>query len=51
MKKRKGKKMVTARMDSDEKDKLIRLARSKGAEGVTGLIRMLVSAKSVQINL
>jgi hypothetical protein len=42
---------VSAKIALAEKTALLSLARSKGAEGLTGLLRMLARAKEVEITL
>ncbi len=40
---------ISARIQESEKDKLVKLAQSKGCEGITGLLRLLAKAKEVMI--
>ena len=42
---------IDARLTAKEKEILLKLARSKGCEGVTAFLRMLVKAKKVDIRL
>jgi hypothetical protein len=42
---------VSAKITLREKQALLSLARSKGAEGLTGLLRMLAKAKEVGITV
>jgi hypothetical protein len=42
---------VSAKIELNEKSALLRLAKDKGAEGLTGLLRMLAKAKGVEITL
>jgi hypothetical protein len=42
---------VSAKITLTEKAALLSLAHSKGAEGLTGLLRMLAKAKEVAIKL
>ncbi len=42
---------IDVRLKESEKDKLIKLAKSKGCEGVTAFLRMLVKAKKIDIKL
>ncbi len=42
---------IDVRLKKQEKDKLLRLARSKGCEGITAFLRMLVKAKKIDIKL
>ncbi len=42
---------VNARIKHLEKRALIALAKDKGAEGITGLLKMLAKAKEVTITL
>ncbi|MDV5166953.1 MAG: hypothetical protein R2568_09440 [Candidatus Scalindua sp.] len=42
---------IVARVTEAEKRKLIRLAKSKGCDGWTGLVRLLAYAKEVNIKL
>jgi hypothetical protein len=42
---------VNARLKLKEKLAIIKLAKNKGAEGLTGLLKMLAVAKDVQIKL
>ena len=42
---------VSAKISLTEKQALLSLARSKGAEGLTGLLRMLAKAKEVAITV
>ena len=40
---------ISVRIPESEKRKLLKLAHSKGCEGITGLIRLLAKAKQVII--
>ncbi len=42
---------IDVRLKEQEKDKLLKLARSKGCEGITAFLRMLVKAKKIDIKL
>lgn len=42
---------INAKIKLSEKTALIALAKTKGAEGITGLLKMLAVAKEVQITL
>ncbi len=42
---------IDVRLKEQEKDKLLMLARSKGCEGVTAFLRMIVKAKKIDIKL
>jgi len=42
---------IDARLTVKEKEVLLKLARSKGCEGVTAFLRMLVKAKKIDIKL
>jgi hypothetical protein len=42
---------VDARLTVKEKEALLKLARSKGCEGITAFLRMLVRAKKVSIEI
>jgi hypothetical protein len=42
---------INARIKLSEKQALISLAKTKGAEGITGLLRLLAKAKEVRITL
>jgi hypothetical protein len=42
---------INAKIKLTEKTALIVLARTKGAEGITGLLRLLAVAKDVQITI
>ncbi len=42
---------INAKITLAEKTALIKLAKDKGAEGITGLLRMLAKAKEVRIIL
>ncbi len=38
---------VDVRLKKQEKDKLLKIARSKGCEGITAFLRLLISAKKI----
>ena len=42
---------IVARVSNTEKKKLLALAKSKGCDGWTGLVRLLAYAKEVNIKL
>jgi hypothetical protein len=42
---------INARIKLSEKTALITLAKSKGAEGITGLLKLLAKAREVRITL
>ncbi len=42
---------IDARLKKSEKEKLLKLARSKGSSGITGLLRLLAKAKQVKIEI
>jgi len=42
---------VDARLTIKEKEALLKLARSKGCEGITAFLRMLVRANKVNIEI
>ena len=42
---------IDARLKESEKEKLLKLARSKGSSGITGLLRLLAKAKQVKIEI
>ncbi len=42
---------IDARLKESEKDKLLKLAKSKGCEGITAFLRLLVKAKKIDIKL
>ena len=42
-------KQISVRIKESEKNKLVKLAHSKGCEGITGLLRLLAKAKQVII--
>ncbi len=42
---------INAKIKLTEKTALIALAKAKGAEGITGLLKMLAKAKEVKITL
>ena len=42
---------IDARLTVKEKEALWKLARSKGCEGITAFLRMLVKAKKIDIRL
>lgn len=42
---------INARLILSEKQALLSLAKNKGAEGITGLLKMLAKAKKVSIEL
>jgi len=42
---------IDARLKESEKNKLQKLAKSKGCEGITAFLRLLVKAKKIDIRL
>lgn len=42
---------VDARLTGPEKESLLRLARKKGCDGITSLLRLLAKAKEVKIEI
>ena len=42
---------IDARLKESEKNKLQKLAKSKGCEGITAFLRLLVKAKKIDIKL
>lgn len=42
---------IDIRLSKEEKEKLLKLAKSKGCEGITQLMRLIGTAKNVKIEL
>ncbi len=42
---------IDARLKETEKNKLLKLVKSKGCEGITAFLRLLVKAKKIDIRL
>ncbi len=42
---------VNARLTLGDKLKLLELAKAKGAEGITGLLKMIAKAKKVEVTI
>ena len=42
---------VDVRLTKKEKDKLLRIARSKGCKGLTAFLRLLIKAKKIEIEI
>ena len=42
---------IDARLKKKEKDKLLRIAKSKGCKGITALLRLLIKAKKIEIEI
>ncbi len=42
---------VDVRLTKQEKEKLLRIARSKGCEGITAFLRLLIRAKKINIEI
>ncbi len=42
---------IDARLKKQEKEKLLRIAKSKGCEGITAFLRLLIKAKKIDIEI
>ena len=42
---------VDVRLKKQEKEKLLRIAKSKGCEGITAFLRLLIKAKKIDIEI
>ncbi len=42
---------VDVRLTKQEKDKLLKIAKSKGCKGITALLRLLIKAKKIEIEI
>ncbi len=42
---------IDARLKKQEKDKLLRIAKSKGCTGITAFLRLLIKAKKIEIEI
>jgi hypothetical protein len=42
---------INAKLSKEEKASILTLAKAKGCEGVTGLLKLLANAKEVKITL
>jgi hypothetical protein len=42
---------IDARLTKQEKDKLLKIAKSKGCEGITAFLRLLIKAKKIEIEI
>ncbi len=42
---------VDVRLKKQEKEKLLSIAKSKGCEGITAFLRLLIKAKKIEIEI